>query len=116
MSKIGSFLSPIDLHKVFHAFIFSRLDYCTALYDGISQSSLHRLQLQQNAAARILTGTKKYDHITPALANLHCRPVLFRIEFKMLLITFKVLNGLAPNYIKDLLTPYTCRMSSVGCS
>ncbi|KAF7647980.1 hypothetical protein LDENG_00163710 [Lucifuga dentata] len=39
ISKITSFLSPTDLHQVIHAFIFSRLNYCNALYAGISQSS-----------------------------------------------------------------------------
>ncbi|KAF7649803.1 hypothetical protein LDENG_00135890, partial [Lucifuga dentata] len=51
ISKIRSFLSPTDLHRVIHAFIFSQLDYCNALYAVISQSSLHQLQLVQNAAA-----------------------------------------------------------------
>lgn len=30
--------------------------------------------------------------------------VLFRIDFKIVAITFKALNGLAPNYVKDVLT------------
>ena len=82
------------------------LDYCNGLYTGISQSSLHRLQLVQNAAARILTGTKKCHHLTPVLAALRWLPILFRIDFKILFLTFKALNGLAPIYISDLLVPY----------
>ena len=57
----------------------------------------------QNAAARLLTGTKKRDHITPVLASLHWLPVRFRINFKMLLFVYKALNGLAPAYITNLL-------------
>ena len=60
----------------------------------------------QNSAARLLTNTKKRDHITPILAALHWLPVSYRIDFKILLITFKALHGLAPSYIKDLLVPY----------
>ncbi len=79
------------------------MDYCNALYAGVCQSSLSRLQLVQNAAARLLTNTKKRDHITPILASLHWLPVKQRIVFKILLFVFKAINGLAPEYIKDLL-------------
>ena len=55
----------------------------------------------------MLTGTKKYQHINPVLASLHWLPVNFRIDFKVILFTFKSLNGLAPPYLSDLLKPYT---------
>ncbi len=93
LTKIKSFLSLADLEKVIHAFISSRLDYCKALYSGISKRNLQRLQLIQNAAARLLTRTKKRDHITPILAALHWLPVSFRIDFKIVLLVFKALKG-----------------------
>ena len=49
----------------------------------------------------------KYDHITPVLVDLHWLPVEQRIEFKILLLTYKALNGLAPAYLRELLDPYT---------
>ena len=91
-----------DLEKVIHAFISSRLDYCNSLYVGIGQSELNRLQLVQNAAARLLTETKKREHITPVLSSLHWLPVRYRIDFKILLFVFKSLYGLAPEYLSDL--------------
>ena len=106
IAKIKPFLSPKDLEKIIHAFITSRLDYCNSLYIGLPQSLLNRLQMAQNAAARLLTGTKKHDHITPVLASLHWLPVNFRIQFKVLLIVFKALNGQAPSYISDLIHPH----------
>lgn len=90
--------------KVVHALITSRLDYCNSLYFGIDQCSVRRLQLVQNAAARLLTGTRRRDHITPVLSSLHWLPVVFRIQFKMLLLVFKSLHNLAPSYLTDLLT------------
>ncbi len=81
-----------------HAFVSTRLDYCNSLYVGINQSSLARLQMVQNAAARLLTGVRKREHITPVLISLHWLPVRFRIDFKVLLLVFKCLNGLAPEY------------------
>ena len=88
-----------------HAFISSRLDYCNGLYTTLSRSSLSRLQLVQNTAARILTNTPRRSHITPVLMGLHWLPIKARIDFKILLITFKALHGLAPVYILDLLPP-----------
>ena len=106
IAKIKSILSFADLEKVIHAFITSRLDYCNALYTCLNQKSISRLQLVQNAAARLLTNTKKRDHITPVMATLHWLPVVFRIDFKILLLAFKAQNGLGPQYITDLLPPY----------
>uniref|UniRef100_A0A8C1S4M0 Reverse transcriptase domain-containing protein n=1 Tax=Cyprinus carpio TaxID=7962 RepID=A0A8C1S4M0_CYPCA len=104
LSKVKPFLTRHDLEKALHAFISSRLDYCNALYVGLSQTSLSRLQLVQNAAARFLTSTPRRAHITPVLATLHWLPVRFRIDFKILLFVFKALNGLAPEYLSELLT------------
>ncbi len=105
ISKLKSFLSFQDLEKVLHAFITSPLDYCNSLYSGLPQSSISRLQLVQNATARLLTGAKKYDHVTPILASLHWLPVHFRVQFKNLLFVFKALNNQAPSYLKVLLIP-----------
>src|SRR4029434_2008043 len=83
-----------------------RPEYCNALLSGCSNNSKKSLQLIQNAAARTLTRTKKYEHIPPVLASLHWLPVKSRIDFKVLLLTYKALNDLAPNYLKELVVPY----------
>ena len=111
IAKLKPILSATDLETVVHAFISSRLDYCNSLYIGISQSNLNKLQLVQNAAARLLTNTKKSEHITPILAQLHWLPVKFRIEFKILLFVFKALKGSAPSYISELLPPHSTTRS-----
>lgn len=59
IAKLKPFLSFKELETVINVFIMSRLDYCNSLYSGVSQASIARLQLVQNAAARLLTGTKK---------------------------------------------------------
>lgn len=107
LSKVKPFLSFNLFEQIVHAFISSRLDYCNALYAGVSHKALSCLQLVQNAAARLLTGANKREHITLILASLHWLPVGFQIDFKILLFVFKALNGLAPQYIEDLIQIYT---------
>jgi hypothetical protein len=65
------------------AFISSRLDYCNGLYYGISEVLLSRLQSVQNAAARLVTGLGRREHITPVLQQLHWLPVRQRVQFKL---------------------------------
>ncbi len=60
----------------------------------------------QNAAARLLSGVKKREHITPILRSLHWLPVCFRVDFKILLLVYKSRNGLALTYLCELLTEY----------
>ena len=106
IAKIRHILSHKDAEKLVHAFVTSRLDYCNSLLSGCTNKSLKALQLVQNAAARVLTRTGRRDHVSPVLASLHWLPVKFRIEFKILLRTYKVLNNQAPSYLTELIVPY----------
>ena len=78
----------------------------TALLSGYPDKALNKLQLVLNTAARILTRTKQFDHITPVLASLHWLPVKARADFKVLLLTYKALHVLSPTYLSDLVLQY----------
>ena len=67
------------INTLTHAFISSRLDYCNVLYCGIVEGLLNRLQSVQNAAARLVTGLGRREHITPVLRMLHWLPVRQRV-------------------------------------
>ena len=73
---------------------------------GSPKYILQKLQLVQNAAARLVKLSRKHEHITPHLIDLHWLPIEYRIQFKVLLLTYKALNGLAPSYLSDLLKRY----------
>ncbi len=61
----------------------------------------------QNTAARLLSGNRKYEPVTPVLSALYLLPIKYRIDLKILLFVYKALNNLAPQYLTDLLHPYT---------
>jgi len=71
-------------------FISNRLDYCNSLLYGISDTQLQCLRLVQDAAARLVTGTRHSERITPVLRSLHWLPVLQRITFKVATIVTNV--------------------------
>ncbi len=100
-------LSVSNAEMLIHAFMTSRLDYCNALLGGCSAHLVNKLQLVQNAAARVLTRTRKYDHISPVLSTLHWLLIKHQIYFKILVITYKALNGLAPLYLSELFSHYS---------
>uniref|UniRef100_A0A8C6NV41 Reverse transcriptase domain-containing protein n=1 Tax=Nothobranchius furzeri TaxID=105023 RepID=A0A8C6NV41_NOTFU len=107
IAKLSPILSHSELETVIHTFISSRLDYCNSLFTCLSRTSLSRLQVVQNACARLLIKSSKHTHITPLLLQLHWLPVNFRVHFKILVLVYKALRGQAPSYIGDLLSPYT---------
>ena len=82
--------------------ITSRIDYRNSLLCGLPHNSLNKLRWVQNAAARLITGTAKFSHITPVLRTLHWLPIKQRVQFKVLILVFKAINGLAPNYVINL--------------
>ncbi|XP_073330272.1 uncharacterized protein [Pagrus major] len=106
IAKIRPALSRRSAEVVLHALVSSRLDYCNVLFSGLPICTTRSLQLVQNSAARLLTKTSRFCHITPVLASLHWLPIQARADFKVLLLTYKALNGLAPSYLTELLSPY----------
>ena len=73
----------------------------TPLLYGVSDRLMCRLQSVQNATARLVTGARRCDHITPILGQLHWLPVRQRVLFKIAVLVFQCLAGQAPSYLSD---------------
>ena len=110
IAEIKSFLSEEELITVVCACILSKIDYCNAIYYGINESLLNKLQSVQNSAMHIIRKrTNQHDKSTNELfKKYHWLPVKKRIIFKMMLIVHKCLLGTAPESL--------CKMFKLGSS
>ena len=85
----------------------SKLDYCNSFFLSLTDFELRRLQLVQNSLCRVVTRSSKYSDITPQFKKLHWLPIKYRIQFKIGLITYKILKQGKPVYLRELIHPYT---------
>ena len=102
VAQVCSVLPQKTTETSVHAFITSRLDYCSALMYELHACTISKPRRLQNSAARVVTRSHKFDHITPILRDLHWLSVSKRITFKVLTLTYRALHRLAPDYIADL--------------
>ena len=101
--RIRKHLSRDPSEILIHAFVSSRLDYCNSLLCGLPHVQ------------------PKFCHWTPVLSQLHWLPIKYRTEFKILLMTFKAIHGMAPDCIWELIsrrksTGYSLRSRKMLCS
>ena len=103
-----------------HLFVSSRLDYCNSLLAGMSDELVNKLQSVLRSAACLILGKRKFDPISVDLRQrLHWLPVKQKIQYKLGLLVYKCLHGLAPPYLSSMLTPvssnrYSCRLQSAA--
>ena len=88
------------------SFILSRLDYYNALYKNLNKYQIEQIQKLKTFAAKVVLSKSIYEHVTPCLIELHWLPVSYRIDYKIAVLTFKCLHGLAPEYLSDLIEEY----------
>ena len=95
-------MPPATFQSLVVTLVLSRLDYGNAVLVGLPAYLVRRLQSVLNAAARLIYRMRSADHITDALACLHWLRVPERIEYKLAVLTYKVLHGSAPRYLGPL--------------
>ena len=100
---IRSYLTTDSCKLLVINLVISHLDYSNALYFGLPDRLLSKLQRVQNAAAKLILGLQKCDSSTAALKYLHWLPVRQRIVYKIAVLVYECLHGLAPPYLSRLL-------------
>ena len=105
ISRIKKFLNEGQLKSLVSTLVFSKLDYCNALYYGLTSDLANRIQVVQNSALPLVYNMHRYDrkHTSPLSLKLHWLKVHERIVFKILLIVHKCIGGNAPSEIQDML-------------
>ena len=106
INSIRRYLSNTAVRTLVQSIVIARLDYCNNVCIGLPMNRLQSLQLIQNSAARVISLTKRYTSITPILDELHWLAINKHCQFKILILTFKSLNGCAPEYLCDMLNVY----------
>ena len=107
INYIRDYLDNTALKTLVQSTILPKLDYCNSLFNGIPQKTIQRIQLVQNNAVRVITGTRRRAHITPILKYLNWLTITKRCQYKLLVLTYKSLHGNAPEYFDNMLTWYT---------
>ena len=79
--------------------VLTRLDYGSALLAGLPSNLLAKMQSVLNAAARLVLSARKYDHVTLLLQELHWLRAPERIMFRLAVLVYRCLHGLAPSYL-----------------
>jgi len=106
MWHIRKFLNKKSCKTLVQGTITSRLDYANSLLYGLPQHQILKLQKIQNSAARLITKTRKREHITPILKDLHWLPIRMRPIYKILTLTHKSIHSTSPDYLSDMLKVY----------
>jgi len=79
--------------------VMTRLDYGSATLAGLPAHLIDRLQSVMNAAAWLIFLSRKYDHVTPLLHELHWLRMRQWTEYKLAVLVYRCLHGLAPPYL-----------------
>ena len=107
-AKTRTSLTITSCKTLVHSLVTSRIAYGNAVLYGISDRLLHRLEMVQRLAARVVLRIRRGDRrsMTAVLQQLHLLPVKYRIEYKLLVIVFRALHDRTPAYPASLITPY----------
>ena len=106
MNSIRASLDVQVAERVVNAIFTSRLDYCNSLLADLTVQDFTRIQRLHNAAARCVLMKPRDFSAKEMLCELHWLPVSKRVHYKLLLLTYKTLNGSAPEYLVNQLQEY----------
>jgi hypothetical protein len=88
------------------ALVNTRFYHCNSVLYHTTGSNIAKLQRAQNAIARVVTNTRRTEHIRPVLEGLHWLPINYRIDYKLAILTYKICATCIPAYLKPFIRDY----------
>ena len=99
--------------KIVTSFVLSKMDYCNSLLANITQKNMYRLQKLINASVRFIYNLRKREHVSQYAKKAHILPAAYRIKYKLCTLAHKIINGRAPTYLSDFITPKIIHRSNL---
>ena len=99
INRVKYLFDRCTLITIIKPLVFSKLLYCPSVWVNTTKKNIELLQTVQNFSARIVSGTSKFDHVTPILKQLQWLPIIKQLAVRDAAMVFKCLNGLAPPYL-----------------
>ena len=99
INRVKHCLDKDTLLTVIHALVFSKMHYCSNVWANITSKNVRKLQAVQTFACRIVSGAKKYDHVTPLLKSLSWSLVKDQLYYRQAIMALKCMTGHAPEYL-----------------
>ena len=113
VAHVRHLLNEEATKTIIQALMLSKIDYCNSIYQGAPTYAINKLQRLQNMGCRIIKKVGKYDHITPHLIELHWLRIKECIVYKVCVLMFKCINGLAPQYLLEtIIQVHGCNLRS----
>ena len=109
ISRVKDSFDKDTLCLMVSSLVMSKLFYCSSVWSNTSSKNVKKLQAVQNFACRIVSNTRKFDHITPAMEELEWLPIKDLLLYRDTIMTYKCIHGMAPHY----LTSKFCNRASI---
>lgn len=103
LCRVSHCLSQWAKTLVYNTIIRPHFDYCSSLLISCTKENMHRLQIQQNKAMRLILGCNRYTPIDAILRTLDWLSVKQGIERANLILIYKIERGQLPSYLSDFL-------------
>ena len=102
INRVKHVLDRSTSTTIINTSVFSKLFYCSSVWSNAADTNLLKLQAVQNFGARIICGSRKFDHITPLLKKPHWPPIKSQLYLRDAVLAFKCMTGSAPTYLSLL--------------
>ena len=103
INRVKYLFDRCSLITIIDSLIFGELLYCSSVWANTTKKNIELLQSVQTFAARIVSGTRKFDHVTPILKQLQWLPIIKQLAVRDATMVFKCLNGIVPPYLCEKL-------------